>query len=68
MRELTKLHEETRRTTLEEALAFYRDNAPKGEFVLGWRAARPGRCRSVTVEDGAEQVLALVARGGKHAI
>lgn len=33
-RELTKLHEETRRTTLSEAAAYYRDNAPRGEFVL----------------------------------
>ena len=33
-RELTKLHEEIRRTTLEKALAWYTDNPPKGEFVL----------------------------------
>lgn len=33
-RELTKLHEETRRTTLGDAAAFYRENAPRGEFVL----------------------------------
>ena len=62
-RELTKLHEETRRTTLEEALAFYRDNAPKGEFVLVVAGRPPREMPSVTVEDGAEQVLALVARG-----
>ncbi len=33
-RELTKLHEEVRKTTLAEAEAFYRENAPRGEFVL----------------------------------
>jgi len=33
-RELTKLHEETRRTTLGEAAVYYQENAPKGEFVL----------------------------------
>ena len=33
-RELTKLHEEVRRTTLPEAAAYYRENAPRGEFVL----------------------------------
>ena len=33
-RELTKIHEETRRTTLGEAYAYYSENAPKGEFVL----------------------------------
>lgn len=33
-RELTKLHEEVRRTTISEAQAYYRENVPKGEFVL----------------------------------
>jgi len=38
-REITKLHEEVRRTTLSEAVAHYTENSPKGEFVLvieGW--------------------------------
>lgn len=42
-RELTKLHEETRRTTLSEAAAYYRDNAPRGEFVLVIAGAKPVR-------------------------
>ncbi len=33
-RELTKLHEEIFRTTLEEAIAHYEENSPRGEFVL----------------------------------
>ena len=33
-RELTKLHEEVRRCTVAEALDYYRENAPRGEFVL----------------------------------
>ena len=33
-RELTKLHEEIRKTTLGQAADFYRDNEPRGEFVL----------------------------------
>ena len=33
-RELTKLHEEVRRTTLGEAAAYYAENPPRGEFVL----------------------------------
>ena len=33
-RELTKKHEENYRTTIEEALVFYRDNEPRGEYVL----------------------------------
>lgn len=42
-RELTKLHEETVRTTLGEAAAYYQENTPKGEYVLVVAAARPGR-------------------------
>ncbi len=34
VRELTKLHEECVFTTLEDALKFYTDNSPKGEYVL----------------------------------
>ena len=33
-RELTKLHEEYFRTTLQEAIAYYKENPPRGEFVL----------------------------------
>lgn len=33
-RELTKLHEEIRVTTIGEANAYYAENAPRGEFVL----------------------------------
>ena len=33
-RELTKIHEEARRTTLAQALEHYRQNPPRGEFVL----------------------------------
>lgn len=33
-RELTKLHEETLRMTLAEAVAYFAENAPRGEFVM----------------------------------
>lgn len=33
-RELTKRYEEAKPTTLEEAVAFYEENEPKGEYVL----------------------------------
>ena len=57
-RELSKLHEEVRRTTLGEAADYYRDNAPKGEFVLVVRGAEPQEEREATLEDG----LALVEK------
>ena len=57
-RELTKLHEEVRRTTLGEAAAYYRQNAPRGEFVLVVEGAPPREEEAVTLEDG----LVLVER------
>ena len=33
-RELTKLHEEIIRTTLDGALEYYEDKSPRGEYVL----------------------------------
>lgn len=62
-RELTKLHEETRRCTLGEAAAYYAENAPKGEFVLVVAGAEPRREAAVTLEEGVAQVLALRDQG-----
>lgn len=58
-RELTKLHEEIRRTTLGEALAHYQENPPKGEFVLVVRGCEPPEEKEVTLEDGLELVEKL---------
>lgn len=33
-RELTKLHEEVMRTTIDGAISYYEENAPRGEYVL----------------------------------
>jgi 16S rRNA (cytidine1402-2'-O)-methyltransferase len=62
-RELTKLHEETRRTTLGEAAAWYRETAPKGEFVLVVAGAPPRQAAAVSLEEAVSQVLALRAQG-----
>lgn len=62
-RELTKLHEETMRTTLGEAVAYYRENTPKGEYVLVLAGAPPKTEAAVTLEDGVAQVLHLRAEG-----
>lgn len=62
-RELTKLHEETRRCTLAEAVAFYSENAPKGEFVLVVAGAEPRQAAVVTLDDAVAQVLALKEQG-----
>ena len=62
-RELTKLHEETVRTTLGEAVAHYTETSPKGEFVLVVAGAEPRETVAVTLEDAVAQVLALKAQG-----
>ena len=62
-RELTKLHEETRRCTLGEAVTHYTENSPKGEFVLVVAGAEPREAAAVTLEDAVAQVLTLKAQG-----
>lgn len=64
-REITKLHEETRRTTLAQAVAYYEENAPKGEFVLVVAGAEPVEDTAVTLEEGVRLVLAL-REGGQR--
>ena len=51
-RELTKLHEEIRRTTLGEAADWYGEETPRGEFVLVVRGAQPEEEEECTLEDG----------------
>ena len=62
-RELSKLHEEVRRTTLGQAVAWYEANQPKGEFVLVVRGADPAPEQEATLEDGLARVEVLRAEG-----
>lgn len=62
-RELTKLHEETRRTTLQQAVEHYRDNEPRGEFVLVLGGAEKAEGPTVTLKQGVEMVLQLREEG-----
>lgn len=57
-RELTKLHEETLRTTLSHALAHFQNTPPKGEFVL----VVQGAPETSDPEVSEEQALGIVAR------
>ena len=62
-RELTKLHEETMRTTLVEAVAYYAENAPKGEYVLVVAGAEPEAAPVISLEEAVEEVLRLREEG-----
>lgn len=56
-RELTKLHEEVRRTTLGEAAAYYQQ--PKGEFVLVVEGAPEQAEEGCSLEEGYDLVQRL---------
>lgn len=62
-RELTKLHEETIRTTLGQAADRWQDTAPKGEFVLVVAGRPPRQEAAMTVEEAVERVLVLRDQG-----
>lgn len=62
-RELTKIHEETWRTTLGEAAAYYQENVPRGEYVLVVAGAIRRGEAALTLEEGAAQVRALMDQG-----
>ena len=62
-RELTKLHEETVRTTLGQAVAYYQEHEPKGEYVLVLAGAEPAAENVFTLGDGAALVLEKRAAG-----
>ena len=64
-RELTKLHEEIRKTTLEEACAYYQENAPRGEYVLvvaGGEAETTPQ-EQITLEQAAQAPRRLMEEG-----
>ena len=56
-RELTKLHEETVRTTLDQAVQLYREKEPRGEYVLVLAGAEPRDKGAVSLEEGVALVL-----------
>lgn len=62
-REITKLHEETLRTTLSGALAHFREVPPKGEFVLVLRGAQPDTAPEITEEDALARVQQYRSEG-----
>ncbi|MGN0632378.1 MAG: 16S rRNA (cytidine(1402)-2'-O)-methyltransferase [Oscillospiraceae bacterium] len=67
-RELTKIHEEVIRTTISQAVLFYKENKPKGEFVLVVEgAAQAENAASDTLEDALLQVRQLAENGMRPA-
>lgn len=64
-REITKLHEEVQRMTLEEAVQCYSEREPRGEYVLVLEGKNPEDGEQVTLEEALEQVYRLIESGEK---
>lgn len=62
-RELTKLHEQILRMTLDEALAYYTENDPRGEYVLILEGAAEASEEALTLEDAVSLALERIASG-----
>ena len=62
-RELTKLHEEVRRTTLQDAVCYYSENEPRGEFVLIVSGAEEEAETAPSLEALVMQAKALIDGG-----
>ncbi len=62
-RELTKLHEEVLRMTLGEAIAYYAQQQPRGEYVLVVAGAAPQTEHALTENDALKLVRERIAQG-----
>lgn len=63
-RELTKIYEEVIRTTLDEAVEYYKVNKPKGEFVLVLEGMQE-QAHTLTMDDAVQMARELVEQGEK---
>ncbi|MBQ5320890.1 MAG: 16S rRNA (cytidine(1402)-2'-O)-methyltransferase [Oscillospiraceae bacterium] len=62
VRELTKIHETVLRITLSEAVAFYKENEPIGEYVIVLEGKREEK-KEVSIEEAVEYARRLVEEG-----
>lgn len=67
VRELTKLHETVMKTTLSEALTYYTENKPRGEFVLIIAGAGE-EIREYTLDEAAEIARKLLHEGKSSSV
>lgn len=62
-REMTKIHEETRRTTLSSAVAHFEETPPRGEFVLVIEGAEEPNAPELSLEDALRIVIEYRSEG-----
>lgn len=63
VKEITKLHENVFRTTFSDALEYYSENPPKGEFVIIIEGAKEEKTENYTLEDAVKIAKDLIKSG-----
>ena len=63
VRELTKIHEEVLRFTFDEAIEYYSDKSPKGEYVIIIEGKKEDINEDITLEMAVEMAKNLVEKG-----
>ncbi len=65
IKEITKIHETVFKTTLSGALAFFEENAPKGEYVLVLSGNTQEESKEFTLSDASQIAKDLIKNGEK---
>lgn len=63
VRELTKIHEEVLRLSLKEAVDYYADKTPKGEFVIVIEGKKDTQEEQITFDEAVNMAKNLVEKG-----
>ena len=63
VRELTKIHEQVLRFTFDEAIAYYADKSPKGEYVIIIEGKKQDEAEEITLEQAIALAKSLVEKG-----
>lgn len=64
-RELTKIHEEVKIMTIADAAEYYKENTPKGEFVLVVSGKEEEKQAQITPKEAVEMVKLRIEQGEK---
>ncbi len=67
VREITKIHEETKRMPLSEAARFYKDKEPRGEFVIIVQGAEIQQTEEELTQEEAVALAKSLMAGGQSA-
>ncbi len=66
VKELTKIHETVFKTTFSEAISYFKENAPKGEYVIIIEGAKESDRPIYTLEQATQMAKKLIDGGAPH--